>query len=164
MRNEKIYGTRDLLDQNSNKIDINKLSDFEKVFTILKWSAIPGLSRHHWGTDFDIIDQNALPNLDYQIQLIPAEYEQDGIFHKLSLWIDQAIKDNHAEGFIRPFPTYSGGVMPEMWHISYSPMAKNFQDSMTYDMFHEILDHSEFELIDVVKKNSRHIYDKFILK
>jgi len=32
----------------------------EKIASILRWSALPGTSRHHWGTDLDIIDAKAL--------------------------------------------------------------------------------------------------------
>ena len=28
---------------------------------ILLWSALPGASRHHWGTDFDVFDRAAVP-------------------------------------------------------------------------------------------------------
>ena len=31
----------------------------ERVDAILHWSALPGASRHHWGTDLDLIDRRA---------------------------------------------------------------------------------------------------------
>ncbi len=36
-------------------------AEAERVAAILVWSALPGASRHHWGTDCDVIDAAALP-------------------------------------------------------------------------------------------------------
>ena len=59
--NTKAKGERDLLSPLGEKLDSTKLSPMEVLFAILRWSAIPGFSRHHWGTDLDIYDQNGLP-------------------------------------------------------------------------------------------------------
>jgi LAS superfamily LD-carboxypeptidase LdcB len=32
-----------------------------RIAEILRWSALPGASRHHWGTDLDLVDRNAIP-------------------------------------------------------------------------------------------------------
>ena len=37
---------------------------------ILEWSALPGASRHHWGSEFDVFDLAALPE-GYRVQLLP---------------------------------------------------------------------------------------------
>ncbi len=37
------------------------LSDLEKCKAMLRWSAVPGASRHHWGTEIDIFDPDLLP-------------------------------------------------------------------------------------------------------
>ena len=56
---------------------------------ILHWSALPGASRHHWGTEIDVIDRAAL--LHGQLaQLVPDEYAADGVFAKLGLWLSAA--------------------------------------------------------------------------
>jgi len=47
------------------------------VRAILHWSALPGASRHHWGTEIDVIDRAALAD-GRKAQLIPAEYGADG--------------------------------------------------------------------------------------
>ena len=52
--NNKFSGQRTMLDSHSQPLDPSRLSDEEKLFAILRWSALPGTSRHHWGTDFDI--------------------------------------------------------------------------------------------------------------
>ena len=49
------------------------------VRAILHWSALPGASRHHWGTEIDVIDRAALTD-GRKAQLVPAEYGADGVF------------------------------------------------------------------------------------
>jgi len=46
--NAKAAGLRPVLDANEQPIDTGTLSERELVFAILRWSALPGASRHHW--------------------------------------------------------------------------------------------------------------------
>jgi D-alanyl-D-alanine carboxypeptidase-like protein len=39
------------------------LDDNERQFEILQASSAPGISRHHWGTDFDLFDSDMNPEL-----------------------------------------------------------------------------------------------------
>lgn len=84
--NDKVMGKRAVLDSNSNPVDIASLKNDELLFMILRWSAIPGGSRHHWGADIDVYDNKRKPT-DYKLQLIPSEYEKGGIFYETSLWL-----------------------------------------------------------------------------
>ena len=59
--NGKWRGERPLLDAASQPIDALQLSDEARLHAILRWSALPGTSRHHWGTDLDIYDPDCLP-------------------------------------------------------------------------------------------------------
>lgn len=97
------------------------MSASEKVADILRWSALPGTSRHHWGSDFDAYDSAAIERT--ALTLEPWEYEQHGPCHELYLWLEA-----HAArfGFYRPYDTDRGGVAPEPWHWSYAPLAKQF--------------------------------------
>ena len=54
--NQKAFGKRSLFDKDGNELDFNLLSNQEILEAILNWSAIPGASRHHWGTDIDIFE------------------------------------------------------------------------------------------------------------
>src|SRR5574343_433062 len=45
--NKKMRAQAPILDKNHTPIDPKNLSPKDLVFTILKWSAIPGASRHH---------------------------------------------------------------------------------------------------------------------
>ena len=49
--NEKATGKRATYNKSNERLDINEMSDVEIMNSILKWSALPGASRHHWGTD-----------------------------------------------------------------------------------------------------------------
>ena len=98
------------------------LSAEQQLHAILRFSAIPGTSRHHWGTDLDVFDAAALPQ-DYQLQLSPQEVAPGGMFDPLHCWLDQRMAAGEVHGFFRPYGQDRGGVAPERWHLSYAPMA-----------------------------------------
>src|SRR5271166_5269428 len=60
--NAKFRGERALLDRDGTRLDVRMLSADEIVRAILHWSALPGASRHHWGTEVDVFDRAALPS------------------------------------------------------------------------------------------------------
>lgn len=97
-------------------------SESETIHSILRWSALPGLSRHHWGTDFDVIDKKGLAP-HYQVKLTPDEFELGGPFHELHEWLDTEME---MLGFFRPYKSDRGGVSPERWHLSYAPLAQKY--------------------------------------
>lgn len=91
-----------------------RLSDKQKALNILKYSAMPGTSRHHWGTDFD------LNSVD------PSYFETDKGFK-----IYTFLKQNAGEfGFFQPYTPKSlqrpYGYEEEPWHWSYLPIAKGY--------------------------------------
>jgi hypothetical protein len=107
----------------------------EIVRAILYWSALPGASRHHWGTEVDVIDRNALS--DGQVaQLVPAEYAVDGVFAKLERWLSRHAEDY---GFFRPYDRDRGGVQPEPWHLSYAPISGAALPALTVEVLAEAL-------------------------
>ena len=63
------------------------------------WSALPGASRHHWGTDFDVYDKAKIESTGKKLELIPEEYEDNGPCALLSQWLF-----NNAEKFGFYFP------------------------------------------------------------
>ncbi|WP_421251117.1 M15 family metallopeptidase [Aeromonas sp. 600584] len=121
--NGKWRGERPLLDANSQPIDALQLSDEARLHAILRWSALPGTSRHHWGTDLDIYDPDCLP-ADTKLALEPWEYEAGGWFADLSEWLNDHMSDF---GFFLPYakPVGAGsGVAYEPWHISFGPESR----------------------------------------
>jgi len=96
------------------------LSPEKAIRKIIEYSTIPGTSRHHWGTDLDIIDANvARP----KSVLEPSHFEGSGVFVSLKKWMDAHAseygfclvytKDENREGF-----------KYEPWHYSYKPISK----------------------------------------
>jgi LAS superfamily LD-carboxypeptidase LdcB len=119
--NAKFSGQKPLLDAAGCALDTAELSPRERIEAILLWSALPGASRHHWGTDIDIADGNAGPP-GYRPQLTPEEYAPAGPFAPLAEWLET----NAARfGFFRPFRGVLSGVQPEPWHFSFAPIAEN---------------------------------------
>src|SRR5690606_24944631 len=70
--NEKYLGIRPLLDRHGNPLDASRLDERARVEAILVWSALPGASRHHWGTDIDVIDRSAV-EASYRPRLTRSE-------------------------------------------------------------------------------------------
>jgi LAS superfamily LD-carboxypeptidase LdcB len=117
--NGKFRGERPMQDRDGGPLDALSLPPARRVAAICWWSALPGASRHHWGTDFDVMDRAALP-AGYKVQVVPAEYGPAGPFARLTTWLDAHM---HAFGFFRPYDTDRGGVRPEPWHLSHAPVA-----------------------------------------
>ena len=98
----KVTGTSDIL----------KIKDpVERAVLILKYSSMPGTSRHHWGTDFDI---NMLNN----------KYYEKGEGKIIYDWL---CSNAHKYGFCQPYTSgRTSGYHEEKWHWSYIPLAKEF--------------------------------------
>ncbi|MET0355487.1 MAG: M15 family metallopeptidase, partial [Cellvibrio sp.] len=105
--NSKANGIRPVLDETGNTININMLNDDEKVFAILQWSALPGASRHHWGTDIDVYDASRMAP-GYELQLTLAETEDGGPFAEFHLWLTQELEQG--SDFYRPYVPGVGGI------------------------------------------------------
>ncbi len=160
--NEKATGKRQLLDTYGSPLSFSGLSEMEILYSILRWSALPGGSRHHWGSDLDIYDANSLPE-NYQIQLTPEEVSDDGMFGPFHNWLDEKIKNSEAYGFYRPFKVDRGGVATERWHLSYSPIADVYSQKLTLKTLSKTIQETEIELKDLILDQLSTIYDKFII-
>ncbi|MCL1911066.1 MAG: M15 family metallopeptidase [Leptospirales bacterium] len=97
-------------------VDGKKLNEHEKdpmkrALIILKFSSMPGSSRHHWGTDLDF---NVLTN----------SYYETGAGKTFYSWMQA----NAARfGFHQPYTkNRETGYEEEKWHWSYTPLSKIF--------------------------------------
>jgi LAS superfamily LD-carboxypeptidase LdcB len=118
--NAKYSGTVPVRDAQGFAVDVAALAPAARIAAILHWSALPGASRHHWGTDLDLIDRAALPP-GYRVRLAPDEYAPGGPFAAASAWLDA---NASRFGFFRPYRGVSSGVQPEPWHFSFAPTAE----------------------------------------
>ena len=156
--NKKALGLRPLLDSNGLALDYSTLSPTEIVYAILRWSALPGASRHHWGSDIDVYDSSRIPD-GYKVQLVPQETGPGGVFEEFHFWLDDNLKHYN---FFRPYAHDLGGIAPERWHLSYAPLANEFQKELTYELLEETITKTEIELKSVILKELPEIYQRFI--
>jgi LAS superfamily LD-carboxypeptidase LdcB len=158
--NEKASGKRKVLDQHGNAANIALLSDLELMQTILLWSALPGTSRHEWGTDIDVIDASVVPE-GYEAELTLEEsFGTFGEFHK---WLDFRISSENCFGFKRVFLPGVGRIQPEPWHLSYMPEAKKIERNFSADNLAERLSESGILLLPQILGNLEWILEKHVL-
>lgn len=80
-----------------------------RALKILEYSSMPGSSRHHWGTDVDLVNLN-------------NEYFDSGEGKKVYDWL---LANAAAYGFCQPYTAgRSAGYHEERWHWSYLPLAQ----------------------------------------
>jgi zinc D-Ala-D-Ala carboxypeptidase len=97
----------------------------ERALEILRFSAMPGTSRHHWGTDIDI---NNLNNSYFASGKGKREYD----------WL---VANAGKFGFCQPYTAHGtnreGGYEEEKWHWSYMPVSaqylRTYIDAISYD-------------------------------
>ncbi len=102
-----------------NRNKSSGLTDEENIKKIIEYSTIPGTSRHHWGTDIDIIDLN----VKQPKRLLQANnYHGNGSFCKLKNWMDKNAK---RFGFYLVYTNNANrkGFKYEPWHYSYKPLS-----------------------------------------
>ncbi len=148
--NEKVSGKRKVLDEKGSVVNISELSDWELMKTILLWSALPGTSRHEWGTDIDVIDTAAVPE-GYEAELTPEEsFGVFGAFHK---WLDERIECGKSFDFRRVFLPGIGRVQQEPWHLSYVPEAGKIERNFTAENLAERLRAADILLLPEILAN-----------
>jgi len=147
--NRKARGELKLLDPQGNSLDALSLAPEARMQAILHWSALPGTSRHHWGSDLDICDGNAIP-AGYEVDLTPAEVAPEGMFGPMHAWLDERMAKQQAHGFFRPFRTGIGSIQPERWHLSHAPTAHHMQRHFSPTVLRELLEQSHMELLEPV--------------
>jgi LAS superfamily LD-carboxypeptidase LdcB len=160
--NNKAKGLRTLLDDQGRPLNFSELSPVEIMWSILRWSALPGASRHHWGTDLDVYDLKALPTKNYQVELTPQEVE--GIFKPLHDWLSDRINQGSSFNFYRPYQDDLGGVAPEMWHLSYWPIAEKNLHALSLKKLKDFIEkQKELELKALVLDHLDEIYEQYVL-
>ena len=159
--NDKLSGLRSVLDQFSNPVDLNQLSDWQKIEAVLRWSALPGTSRHHWGTDFDVYDAAAMVD-GYQIRLVPEECQGTGIFAPMHDWLNGALAKTQND-FYRPYAVDRGGVAPELWHLSYRPIADSYAEQFSIPIItQQLVNDGQLMYLDIVLEHIDEIIERFV--
>ncbi len=159
--NAKASGERAVHDDDNLPVDLSALDEVARIHAILRFSALPGASRHHWGTDLDVYDAAALPE-GYRVQLTPDEVAAEGIFGPLHAWLDEQMAAGEAEGFYRPYAEDRGGVAVERWHLSYAPAAAGCEDCFSEELLAEALAGSRLELGDRVLQELPALFQRYV--
>lgn len=180
--NNKASGKTACLTPQNKSINLSELTELERAKAICLYSAIPGASRHHWGTDFDIYDFSAY-TAGESPQLIDSEYQAGGKNHALSEWLQ---KNATQLGFHFPYNTpynslYSSsynsshdpaktsdanhatlGIAPEPWHISYTPVSQSLEKEFSQNVFDKLISEHDFLLNKAILANNHFFYQTYI--
>lgn len=158
--NRKWLGQSAILDEKSQPLAHNSLSDTTKLHAILMWSALPGGSRHHWGTDFDVYDKAAVTQWGGQFQLIEKEYEPEGPCYPLACWLE---KNMASFGFYRPFDKHTGGVSREPWHLSHRATSAHFEKARNLSAMHKAISNSNIEGKETILALLPSLFERYVL-
>lgn len=94
------------------------------IETIVQYSSIPGTSRHHWGTDLDIVEGSGdIPEDPLQSDF----FQEGGPYHNLYLWLKENASSYH---FYEPYTNdpHRTGFAYEPWHWSFADLSIPFLD------------------------------------
>lgn len=96
---------------------MNPLAAIDKI---IEYSTIPGTSRHHWGTDIDVIDGYRKTNGDV---LVPEKFGAGGPFEDFKKWMDEN-SETYDFHLVYTDEKKRRGFKYEPWHYSYAPISK----------------------------------------
>jgi len=120
--------------------DLDGLQPLEAIDKIIEYSTIPGTSRHHWGTDVDLIDGSVPPEGDV---LVAKKFESGGPYENFKIWMDE-----HSEqyGFYLVYTDEPRrrGFKYEPWHYSYAPLSKPMLESFRKKNILQLLEREYF--------------------
>ncbi|MCR9106708.1 MAG: M15 family metallopeptidase [Gammaproteobacteria bacterium] len=163
--NGKVRGRRLIYDDNGAVVPIETLSQQQLIEAILRFSALPGASRHHWGTDLDVYDERCLPK-GYELQLSPQEVAPGGLFDALHCWLDERMARGRSHDFYRPYADDRGGVSPERWHLSFAPLSQSCESMLGSELLQQVWDqHAPVEdllLREAIEQRLPDIFERYI--
>src|SRR5688572_169012 len=112
----------------------------ERALKILRYSSMPGTSRHHWGTDIDL---NSFDNSWFE--------EGEGL--NIYNWLK---KHASTYGFCQPYSAgREHGYLEERWHWTYMPVSQKLtalaKNELKNEMIKDFQGSETAALIDVVK-------------
>jgi LAS superfamily LD-carboxypeptidase LdcB len=117
------------------------LSPLNSIDKIIKYSTIPGTSRHHWGTDIDIVDGNFIdtPNL-----LSEQNFYEGAPFYNLKIWLEEY---SEKFGFYLVYNNNPKrkGFKYEPWHFSYKALSMNYLEEYRNLDILKVLQSENFE-------------------
>jgi len=155
----KFNGQRRLLDRAGRELRREALDEAALVDAILIWSALPGASRHHWGSELDVIDAAQL-GAGNRPELVPEEFAPGGCFARLHTWLDANMR---SFGFFRPYTTDRGGVQPEPWHLSFAPVSQPALRELSLEVLREALLAADMPGQGAVLERLPELYQRYVI-
>lgn len=106
-----------------------------------------------------MIDAAAMPAA-YEVELVPAEYASDGVFGRLTGWLD---RNQGRFGFFRPYGSDRGGAGIEPWHLSYAPVAREAVEALSLSVLRSAIASGDMLGKEHVLDRLPEIYTRFVL-
>ena len=156
--NRKANGELKLL--SAEGLPMERPTDEEQLmYAILTWSALPGASRHHLGTDLDVVDGNACP-AGYEVELTPAEC--DGMFRPFHEKLTELIGAGESFGFERVFVPNRGKIQPEKWHIAHLPTSRRYLENFSLKDLRRIYEKTDIACKSALLDNLDKLAEEYI--
>jgi LAS superfamily LD-carboxypeptidase LdcB len=117
----------------------------ERALAILKYSSMPGSSRHHWGTDMDFNELN------------DAHFTKNAEGKKIYAWLKaHASEYGFCQTYSKKGDERPNGYEEEKWHWSYLPLARGFmeqyREKIKYDNINGFLGSETAKDIQIIEK------------
>ncbi len=116
------------------------MEPLDAIDKIIEYSTIPGTSRHHWGTDIDLIDGSKKVSGDV---LVPEKFEAGGPFADFKQWMDENSKKFDFYLVYTDNPKRRG-FKYEPWHYSYAPLSIPMLATFRRKNILQLLEEEEF--------------------
>lgn len=128
---------KSIWDRKYNRYSSQGLNNEDIIKKIIEYSTIPGTSRHHWGTDLDIVDANVRQPKNV---LNPIHFRENGCFSNFKNWMDANANDFGYYLVYTDEPDRKG-FKYEPWHYSYKPLSAVY-----------LSDYRQLNLSEILKK------------
>lgn len=127
----------------------------EAIEKIIEYSTMPGTSRHHWGTDIDVIE-GGKKRIESVLQ--EKNFDEGEIYSDLKKWMD---KNANYFGFYLVYTNTKGrkGFKYEPWHYSYKPISKKMLEVYLKS---NVLDSLKLEKINGIENVSSNFFEKYL--
>ncbi len=116
------------------------MKPIDAIDKIIEYSTIPGTSRHHWGTDIDIVDGYRKVEGDV---LDPSKFGTGGPYEDFKKWMDENSKtfDFH---LVYTNDKKRKGFKYEPWHYSFAPISVPMLTAFRRENILQLLQKEEF--------------------
>ncbi len=143
--NDLWLGYQPVYSRHGRPLNIAAMSKIEKYKAICLTTALPGLSRYHWGTDFEIGIGSQANNSDTA---------------SLEHWLN---KNLSSFGFYRPYVKYDGGVAEQPRQISHREQSTAISECFDFDAHREYLESSDISDRSFILEQLQHYREKYFI-